>query len=247
MAGKHIEHTTIQILGVKVPVRIHRELRMNARVALREGVATLRIPRYLPDGEEQRLRNWFEDWLRRQIETRPQLLERPQPKTFSDGDIIAVGHRTYQLAVEDSDAKGHSARLQGSIIRIKISRHSADNNRNEAIATLMRRIVAQDQLPALTRRVHELNALYFRQNIHSVRLKYNRSNWGSCSRSGNINLSTRLLFAPPEVQDYVIIHELAHLLEFNHSSRFWDIVAAADPHYKTHMAWLKKHGTTCDF
>jgi predicted metal-dependent hydrolase len=241
------EYSTIRIQDVEVPVRIHRELRMGARASLRQDAAVLRIPRHLPDWEEQRLRKWFEDWIRLQFESKPHLLERLQPKVFSDSDVITVGERKYHLVIEESDAKGHSARLQGGVIRIKLSRLGSENNRREAIATLMRRIVAQDQLPALARRVHELNALYFKQNILSVRLKYNRSNWGSCSRSGNINLSTRLLFAPPEVQDYVIIHELAHLLEFNHSRRFWDIVAAADPNYKTHAGWLKTQGHTCDF
>lgn len=247
MALKHTETTSFLVQGIEIPVRIHRELRMGARASLRQDAAVLRIPRHLPDWEEQRLRKWFEDWLRHQLETKTHLLERWQTKAFSDGDEVTVGERKYHLAVEERDTKGHSARLQGSVIRIQLSRLGSESNRREAIATLLRRIVAQDQLPALTRRVHELNALYFKQNIKSVRLKYNRSNWGSCSRSGNINLSSRLLFAPAEVQDYVIIHELAHLLEFNHSRRFWDIVAAADPQYKTHMEWLKKHGHTCDF
>ena len=57
--------------------------------------------------------------------------------------------------------------------------------------------------------------------IKGIFLKYNHSNWGSCSHNGNINLSTRLLFAPEAVQDYVIVHELAHLVEPNHSDRFW--------------------------
>lgn len=241
------EHTTIKIQDIEVPVRIHREMRMGARASLRQDAAVLRIPRYLPEWEEQRLKKWFEDWLRLQMESKPHLLERLQPKVFSDGDIVTVGARQYHLAIEERDTKGHSARLRGGVIHIQLSQLGSESNQKEAIATLLRRIVAQDQLPALTRRVHELNALYFKQNIKSVRLKYNRSNWGSCSRSGNINLSSRLLFAPPEVQDYVIIHELAHLLEFNHSHRFWDIVVAADPQYKTHVEWLKKHGHTCDF
>ncbi|MCB0682671.1 MAG: M48 family metallopeptidase, partial [Saprospiraceae bacterium] len=63
----------------------------------------------------------------------------------------------------------------------------------------------------------------------------------------NINLSTRLLFAPPKVIDYVIIHELAHLVEMNHSRRFWDLVAAAMPDYEEQEKWLKKFGHRCDF
>ena len=57
----------------------------------------------------------------------------------------------------------------------------------------------------------------------------------------------RLLFAPPEVVDYVIIHELAHLIELNHSHRFWAEVARAMPNYEEQEAWLKKYGAACDF
>ena len=76
---------------------------------------------------------------------------------------------------------------------------------------------------------------------------FNSSNWGSCSSNKIINLSTRLLFAPPEVIDYVIIHELAHLVEANHSKRFWDLVASKMPNYKEQEQWLKTHGRHLDF
>jgi len=95
--------------------------------------------------------------------------------------------------------------------------------------------------------VHELNERHFQQPIDQVRLKYNHSNWGSCSNKGNINLSTRLLFAPPEVIDYVIIHELAHRLEMNHSPRFWKLVADAMPNYREQERWLKEHGKGLGF
>jgi predicted metal-dependent hydrolase len=80
-----------------------------------------------------------------------------------------------------------------------------------------------------------------------VRLKYLHSRWGSCSSSSNINLSTRLLFAPEGVIDYVIIHELAHLQELNHSPRFWRLVAEAMPDYQLKEKWLKDNGHLCDF
>ncbi|MDV7393186.1 M48 family metallopeptidase, partial [Arthrospira platensis SPKY1] len=77
--------------------------------------------------------------------------------------------------------------------------------------------------------------------------KYNSSNWGSCSSGRNINLSTRLLFAPPAVQDYVIIHELAHLVELNHSDRFWKLVSEIMPDYEEKEKWLKEYGHLCEF
>jgi len=80
-----------------------------------------------------------------------------------------------------------------------------------------------------------------------LRLKYNHSNWGSCSTRGNINLSTRLLLCPLPVIDYVIVHELAHLIQPNHSKAFWAEVAEVMPDWKTHAQWLKTEGTYLDF
>ncbi len=242
-----LEHTFIEIAGTRVPVRIHRERRAGARASIRRDVAVLRMPQRLPQWEEQRLWQWFEDWLKVQLDKSGHLLEQFKTKTYNDGDVLQVGERRYHLSIEEHDGAAHSARLKAGVVYLKLTNRDQDPIRQHSIRTLLSRIVAKDQLPAITRRVHELNALYFKQNILSVRLKNNRSNWGSCSRTGNINLSTRLLFAPPKVQDYVIIHELAHLLEFNHSKRFWQLVAAADPDYKMHAAWLKTHGHTCSF
>lgn len=69
-----------------------------------------------------------------------------------------------------------------------------------------------------------------------------RSRWGSCSASGGVRLNWRLMQAPPAVIDYVVIHELAHLAELNHSPRFWAIVAAHCPDWKVRRDWLKQHG-----
>ena len=80
-----------------------------------------------------------------------------------------------------------------------------------------------------------------------LRLKYNSSNWGSCSSKGNINLSTRVLLCPLFVIDYVIVHELAHLIHQNHGEQFWNEVARVMPDYKVGEDWLKREGTFLDF
>lgn len=75
-----------------------------------------------------------------------------------------------------------------------------------------------------------------------VTIKDTRSRWGSCSSKGNLNFSWRLLLGPEEVLDYVVVHEVAHLKELNHSPAFWSHVATLCPDYKTHRSWLRKHG-----
>jgi len=71
-----------------------------------------------------------------------------------------------------------------------------------------------------------------------VFIKDQRSLWGSCSTKGNLNFNWRLAFAPKEVLDYVVIHELAHRREMNHSKRFWAVVAGYCPGFREHRRWL---------
>jgi predicted metal-dependent hydrolase len=74
-----------------------------------------------------------------------------------------------------------------------------------------------------------------------VTIRDQRSVWGSMSRAGGLNLNWRVIMAPPETLDYLIIHELAHMKEMNHSKRFWAIVAEHCPGWKTHRDWLRDH------
>lgn len=75
-----------------------------------------------------------------------------------------------------------------------------------------------------------------------ISIRDQRSRWGSCSSLGNLNYSWRLVLAPEEVLDYVVLHEVAHLREANHSTRFWALVEAGCPDYRRHRAWLRVHG-----
>ncbi len=75
-----------------------------------------------------------------------------------------------------------------------------------------------------------------------LKLSSAKRRWGSCSARGNINLTWRLVMTPPEMIDYVVVHELCHLREHNHSKKFWTQVGAIMPEYKSRRKWLKKNG-----
>jgi predicted metal-dependent hydrolase len=96
-----------------------------------------------------------------------------------------------------------------------------------------RRIVSER-----VRRYATLNGISFER----VRITGAMKRWGSCTSGGNLNFSWRLVMAPLEVIDYVVVHELSHRKEQNHSSRFWAEVSRIMPGYRTHRAWLNRHG-----
>ena len=86
-------------------------------------------------------------------------------------------------------------------------------------------------------------------NLHQynkIRIASARTRWGSCSSEGNLNFSWRLVMAPEEVIDYVVIHELAHLKERNHGAQFWALVEKMCPEYKERKKWLKDSGYMLD-
>ena len=75
-----------------------------------------------------------------------------------------------------------------------------------------------------------------------ITIRNQRTRWGSCSAKGNLNFNCLLMKAPPEVLDYVVVHELCHRLEMNHSPRFWAQVERVLPDYKVSRKWLREHG-----
>ncbi len=78
---------------------------------------------------------------------------------------------------------------------------------------------------------------------NEVRIKNQKTRWGSCSSKRNINLNYRLIMAPLEVIDYVVVHELSHLIELNHSKAFWQKVKEVLPDYEAQKNWLKQNGS----
>jgi predicted metal-dependent hydrolase len=77
--------------------------------------------------------------------------------------------------------------------------------------------------------------------VTRVTIRDQKTRWGSCSRRGAISLNWRLIQVPPSVTDYIIVHELMHLREMNHSARFWKHVESACPEYRDAERWLRKH------
>ncbi|PIZ33705.1 MAG: hypothetical protein COY39_01915 [Alphaproteobacteria bacterium CG_4_10_14_0_8_um_filter_37_21] len=80
------------------------------------------------------------------------------------------------------------------------------------------------------------------KTFKKITVKEIKSRWGSCSSKGNLNFSWRLVFAPNHVVDYLCAHEVCHLVEMNHSVRFWALVEVLEPNYKHAQKWLKENG-----
>lgn len=107
-------------------------------------------------------------------------------------------------------------------------------------------IVLRRFLLAKAKQFLSLRTAYWatKMGVSVARLSYKEqtTRWGSCSSGKTISFNWRLIHQPPAVIDYVVIHELAHLTELNHSTRFWQLVEKFDPAYRVHRGWLKRQG-----
>jgi hypothetical protein len=113
----------------------------------------------------------------------------------------------------------------------------------QKVTTQLNALLKRTAEQYLTKRTTDL-AKIMHIKFARLSLREQQSRWGSCSSQGNLNFNWRLVHHPPAIIDYVIIHELAHRREMNHSAAFWQIVAQYDPAYNLHKGWLKRHGET---
>ena len=121
--------------------------------------------------------------------------------------------------------------------RARIFEDRIETPGGRALATALRHLARDRAMPRIDHYAAQVD-----RPVIAVSLRDTRSRWGSCTSEGKLMLSWRLVFAPPKVFDYVIAHEVAHLVEMNHSRAFWAIVEGLRPDYRDSKNWLKSDG-----
>lgn len=240
-----MELDQIQVNGRSYPIKVHYERRCSIRAYIGKSI-NVRIPKHY--GKNKRLIELekIKLWIKKQLIKKPELMTEKQID-YQDGQILDVGNKKFKIWIDYKDQKTSTSKTYGNIIHLCISTQITEKTQKKQISTLISRSCAKIRSYELKEKIHKLNEKYFQKKIKEIYFKYNKTNWGSCSSDGNINISTRLLFAPDEVLEYVCIHELAHLIEMNHSKRFWKIVETIDPNYKEKEKWLKENRKNCLF
>ena len=156
----------------------------------------------------------------------------PPRKSFSNGAIFTLlGER---CKVQHLPLLPRGVRQEG--IDLVVGGYS---DPNERIIEWLKCVAGTSMRAATSSKAQALNLQPPRMSIRDP-----RGSWGSCSEKGTLSFSWRLVLAPPWIMDYVISHEVAHLLEFNHRKEFWILVAKLCPRYKGARRWLEKNGRT---
>ena len=219
---------------------IYFEKRRDVSASLGKTAVHIRIPLDLPREEQFRHVLKMKQWAIQKLqEQAPQ--KKPEYKNYKDGETLQTRNKGYILRITPSPKTYSSVKLEQRTIILSVSNQITEIQQKKHISTLLSRVLATEHLPDIQRKVHELNQKHFNFTINKIRLKNQKTKWGSCSAGGNINLSTKLLFAPEDILEYVCIHELAHLKERNHSPNFWKLVEGAMPCYKEKKKWLREN------
>lgn len=187
-------------------------------------------------------REWVVKTLHKQHKRRSELLQDPQvglaPVLFLGTPLPVQVHRTHlksgtvQVAVREGML----------VVEMGTEQPASDGTSLPAVHAHVQqwlKATAKQTLPPRARQIaHEQGFVFSRLFIRSQTTK-----WGTCSTKGNISLNWKLVQCPPFVIDYLVIHELCHLLEMNHSDAYWRHVAARCPEYRKAEAWLKRYGS----
>ena len=155
----------------------------------------------------------------------------PQPVPFTEGVIVPVLGIPHRIQREDSAAAPPVAIRDGEIRVRGDAAHVAPRVRDHLVG------IARSEFAG---RASEAAARIERR-VARVAVRDTKSRWGSCSPRGNLAFSWRLIFAPEWVIDYVVAHEVAHLVEMNHGARFWRLVERLSPDSAAARGWLKRN------
>ncbi len=226
------EHLEIETPAGLVPVALRRDRRArNYTLRVKGAVATptLTMPFH---GSLREARNFLDrhaGWLLRQLE------KAPLPRPIADGETIPFRGAPHRIR--------HSGASRGTVAAIRegedcvLTVAGAEAHHRRRIFDFLKWEARRDLEAAVFRHAATLGV-----TVKSVRIRDTSSRWGSCTSTGNLSFSFRLVMAPAFVLDYLAAHEVAHLREMNHSPRFWRVVEGLCPDYERARAWLLAYG-----
>ena len=196
-----------------------------------DGRLVVRAPMHVSEADIKHLVKQKERWIReKQKQVKDKSLQ-SKPKVYMDGEEFLYLGKSYKLKIV--------ADLNPALVlnrKFYISRRAMP--KVESVFTEWYREQARAVISERVKMYATRHGFKYRK----IRITSARTRWGSCSSMGNLNFTWRLVMAPPDVIDYVVVHELAHLRVNNHSKEYWNQVERILPDYKRRRRWLKENG-----
>ena len=231
MSGPEPETRETTLAGTHVRYELRRSDRAT-RARIDVDLRGVRV--VVPQGsrvDPERLLAENADWVVEKRETYAARREAVPERRFEAGATFPYGGEPHEVVVE---RRSRSAVSDGSL---RLARHHVEETSVERALECLYRREAREAFET----VAEAFAGRMGVEYGRIEVRNQRTRWGSCSSNGTLSLNWRLIMGPPEVLEYVVVHELAHLEEPNHSPAFWTVVEEQVPEYAERRAWLREN------
>lgn len=198
-----------------------------------DGKVLLSVPYHTPQREIERFLGKAEAWIVKKVWEREKAIRESQ-KVFIPGERFLFLGESYPLEIRESDH-------QEPPLKLSFGKFVLDQDHLKAARDIFIQFYKREAQEVIPCRL-----TYYSQRLHlfpkGVRITTAKCRWGSCSHDNRLSFSWRIILAPLAVIDYILIHELAHIKEKNHSERFWKFLESVLPDYRTPRLWLKRNG-----
>ena len=224
--GKRLEYILIQARRRDVLLQAlpNHQTRVYAPAAMRLRDIDAMVAEKLPEliAMHERLEN--------------ELAENRLRHPVAPGSRVCIEGRAFALELVQGERTGLKLEGDRCILRLR------EPENEEAVRQALKQALSRLALERIRGHLEHYAPLLGVQ-FGRVAIRDQKSRWGSCSAKHNLNFNWKLIMAPPQALEYVVIHELCHLIEFNHSARFWRLVESRMPEYEAWKKWLKAHGS----
>lgn len=233
----------VRLGGRELAVRIVRSRNRNGYATVNGSNIIISIPSRLRAGESMDMASDLYRKMRIHMLKHPLRFEENEP-SFYDGKVTSPMGLDIVIRKEVSNRRNPSYRLERGTLVVRIPEWIDADKQGVVLNSMVIKALSTSMYGFVAGRVNQINKLSFNAKIGGIKIRLLKNMWGSLSPDNLITLNLKLLYAPPDVLDYVIVHELSHTVRRNHSKRFWSVVGKAMPDYKEKRAWLRELGPT---
>jgi len=217
---------------------IRRDRTKSASIEVLDGVVNVVVPTSLSENRIEGLIKSRTVWIRQKLTEQNERVP-VKPKEYVNGENFTYLGRNYRLKL-DENAKGDVKLKDGYLVvpyKKGVSQSENDEHIKQALEAWYQKL-AHKKLSEKTKRYAAILGV----EPTSVDVKNYTARWGSCSANGHVSYNWKIIIAPHAVVDYIVVHELCHLIEHNHGPKYWKQVANVVPNYMEHREWLKVNG-----
>ena len=209
----------------------------SASIDVEDNLVKVTVPKNLSDERIEELIKGRILWIKQKLALQASAIV-SKPKEYVDGEAFAYLGRNYRLKCVSGTEE--SVKLKSGYLNVTTKNGKRNSEHIKAAIEQWYRTKALSRLIDKTRRYSAI----LKVEPTSINLKDYKAMWGSCSPKGVVSYNWRIILAPHKIVDYIVVHELCHLIEPNHSSKYWKQVRSVISDYENSKEWLKNNGSS---